>query len=32
VPQAIRSPGRSVMSCEILLTSSWALKIMSAMW
>jgi hypothetical protein len=22
VPQAIRSPGRSVMSCEILLTSS----------
>ena len=29
VPQAIRSPGNSVMSCEILLTSCCALKIMS---
>jgi hypothetical protein len=28
VPQAIKSPGKSVMSCEILLTSS-SLKIMS---
>src|SRR6202165_683672 len=29
VPQQIRSPGNNVMSCEILLTSCCALKIMS---
>src|ERR1700691_2212101 len=29
VPQQIRSPGNSVKSCEILLTSCCALKIMS---
>ena len=29
VPQQIRSPGSSVMSCEILLTNRWALKIIS---
>ena len=29
VPQAIKSPGNRVMSCEILLTSCCALKIMS---
>ena len=31
VPQQIRSPGSRVMSCEILLTSCCALKIISAM-